>query len=317
MYKNSEKQIASETTSLKVIQYDGTNFLEFSTSLKRNLGSNPKLAIVVPMLTSMTPYNPEDDKLRLHNTYESMVAMSNFDGVEEDEEWISLVKQQMISEGVNLSDIEKEMPQTRERPSFQTFEKKRQSRPIRSRERSEFGVSQIELEEDVQGINLDAATIDARTSRVELEDDESSLESEFVSTYVRNPMKEFSKPKDASTAYSRLKARSIVMTNAKFIKVKLQPWLKTRLTVTHAELNAATKQSAEDAEKFRSACREVVIRLTSTAEAQRWVSTSILRKLEDGIRPSNIDFEHEISIIELENVSVATKFSKWLLRGNL
>ena len=51
----------------------------------------------------MTLYNPEDDKLRLQNlykTYESMV-------VDEDEEWISLVKQQMVSEGVDLSDIAK------------------------------------------------------------------------------------------------------------------------------------------------------------------------------------------------------------------
>ena len=41
------------------------------------------------MLTSMTPYILEDELQNLYNTYESMVAMSKFDRVEDDEEWIS------------------------------------------------------------------------------------------------------------------------------------------------------------------------------------------------------------------------------------
>jgi hypothetical protein len=52
--------------------------------------------------------------------------------------------------------------------------------------------------------------------------------------------------------------------------------------MAQAELTAATKQAAEDTDKFKKACREFVIKLTSSPESSSWVSTSILRKLEDG-----------------------------------
>ena len=93
-------------TSVKACQYDGTNFLEFLTSLKKHLSSSTSLAIVVQMLTTMKPYNPEDSKLRLqnlYNSYVSMYAMSEFEGAEEDEEWLEMVKEQMVSEGAEIS----------------------------------------------------------------------------------------------------------------------------------------------------------------------------------------------------------------------
>jgi len=180
--------------------------------------------------------------------------MSEFEGAEEDEEWLEMVKEQMISEGAEISV---------------------------SRSKSMIGLSRV-LDEPHEPVNLDASTVVAGAKY----DDESSVESEILGTQQRR----FSRPRDPSTVTARLKARSASLTaNLRFIKVKLQPWLKTRQTVTHAELSAATKQASEDLEKFRTACREVVIKLTSNSDTTHsWVSTSILRKLEDG--PNSEEF---------------------------
>jgi len=48
MFKNIQDK-ASEPT----IQYDGTNFLEFSNNLKKNLAGNSDRAIVVPTLKTL------------------------------------------------------------------------------------------------------------------------------------------------------------------------------------------------------------------------------------------------------------------------
>jgi len=254
-----------------IIQYDGTNFLEFSNSLKKKLAGNSDWAIVVPTLKTLKAFNPNQEKQRFQsilNTYETMMAMSSYPGAANDEEWITLAKEQMAAEGADPN-------------------------------ANMLGISHVHDEADL-GINFDIPT------KTIPRDDDSSIDSDYEKN-VRQPRfmsqkasDTFSRPKESDN-WSRLSkpSRRVPqppapptkhMSNDKFIGTVLQPWLRVKLSMTHGELVAATKLAAIELEAYKKASREIVIKLTRTSDSSPWVSSSILRKLEDG--PTGEAYNH-------------------------
>ena len=84
------------------IQYDGTNWLEFSDFIIKKVETKADWAVCAPLLRNrkLPEVTDEASELdNLHNTLQSMLAMSHIKAAAENPDWVNHAKSQMLELG--------------------------------------------------------------------------------------------------------------------------------------------------------------------------------------------------------------------------